>query len=1054
MSSQKEEESTSSQSCNPFELQEEVKKLKEQLRDSEAEKKQLKLALGRYLFQEDKEKRIRKLQIMPGVLRSDESRQSTANSCNETGLDGRLLVEGDSLRRLRGVAAVSPASLPLKGERSDVLSGKDDRRKIVTRRSRVSARSNASDSLVLNSAEGEQVTLVRDGSSDSCEEMEPTKVFLPTGSSFSGGISSGKTSLNTGSSEEEIPQQAQFSGTKDNVTDVGGNNETIVDDMLETSMASCNGETRSSWSGPRASPATMEPDSGISSSGNAVAAPYHSLLNGHEGLIVGDENQLTLQDDSVEDDQRTVARDECIPDCSSKTGSQLPLPRNSNKYDQRPERTLEPGCDSSSKTGNELLLQRNSNEYDQRKGERLLPGHDCSSKTENQPSPQQNSSESDKVTEGRREPDATNSSSRNWERLGARPKRTQTQRPVDPPLWPSSSPVSDGLAKDFVARHSQDRAVQERLYTDDRHLSYLGPERLRNTSLVDGVTSASYAYSVRPYFGTMGASPYERVGSAFLDVPSSGPVVSVGLLGGSSYSNSTEATVTPLSSFTEQTDFSSACNGMSSDRVNASNRLLPPNAFANSDHSLTGEQDFNKEYDSLLDQSLLFRQQSLQQLSNPISPLPNSRFVYGSTGSDFDTGASYGAAAIHPDYSLCDTQGHVLRNGNSTLIGDQMSRTSNLNLESQSSQFGDREEVPGSFAASGVVAGSRDFPLSYTVSPSSFSSTMAVSNLTCRPSVAAAINLTSSFLNTTRNSVFSSTVAGDGNEEASHLPASGEVNSKDTTCSIDYGRSTVEPNDNSLVASEQRMAEDASAPVERMLREREEREEFMRELQRKEQMIREERERERREKEDREWQEAERWPPQQEGVSTGTRWLCEHYQRLCRVRFPCCTQFYPCHRCHNSSSNCKNDEAKACHATHLKCSLCQLEQEIDETSDVCKGCGEKMAAYFCSLCKHFTSVDKNPYHCDQCGICRIHKDKSFHCKVCNVCLDKRLENNHKCRPDSGHDECCICLEDAFSGCQILPCSHKVHRECAIAMIQNGIRTCPVCRHPLYTPLNE
>ena len=39
-----------------------------------------------------------------------------------------------------------------------------------------------------------------------------------------------------------------------------------------------------------------------------------------------------------------------------------------------------------------------------------------------------------------------------------------------------------------------------------------------------------------------------------------------------------------------------------------------------------------------------------------------------------------------------------------------------------------------------------------------------------------------------------------------------------------------------------------------------------------------------------------------------------------------------------------------------------------------------------------------------------HNDKSFHCDVCNVCLDKRLEGKHKCRPDSGHDECCICLE--------------------------------------------
>ena len=32
----------------------------------------------------------------------------------------------------------------------------------------------------------------------------------------------------------------------------------------------------------------------------------------------------------------------------------------------------------------------------------------------------------------------------------------------------------------------------------------------------------------------------------------------------------------------------------------------------------------------------------------------------------------------------------------------------------------------------------------------------------------------------------------------------------------------------------------------------------------------------------------------------------------------------------------------------------------------------------------------------------------------------------------------IYLKDAFSGCQILPCSHKVHRECATAMIQNGV----------------
>ena len=895
---------------------------------------------------------------------------------------------------------MSQSSLPLKDESLDLLSAKDDKRKIVKRRSRVSARSsalsgevdggrisrsqqdtssasfssfessaenereiptsrdtedykglplesvrnggkgdtrvlsssdqvgsssilsrtrsNSSDSSVLNSAEGMQVTCLRSGSPGSCEEPGPTEMFLATGSGFSGGMTSGKTSLNIESFEEEIPQEAQFSDSEDSVTVAGGNSETIVDNMQGTSVESCNGETSSTLSGPRTSPALAESDSGISFSSNSA---HRCLLTDREEVIVGDRNQLTLQHNSIEDDQRIVGRGECNPDCFSKIGNELPLQRNSNKHDQRTEGRREPGSDSSSKTGNELLLQRNSNEHDHGKEESLEPGYDRSSKTGNQPPPQQNSSEPDQLTEVSREPDAANSSARNWERQGARPKRTQTQRPLDPPLWPSSSPVSDGLAKDFLARHSQDRAVRESPYMDDRDLSYLSPESLRGTSFVHGVTRASEGYNARPYFGTMGASPYERLGGAFSDVSSGGSAARAGLLGGSlnnesSYSSSTHATAAPLPSFTGQTDFTAVWNGMSSDGVNTSNRFSLSNDFANSDHTLTGEQDFRRESDSFRDQNLLVGQQSLQQLSTPISLLPNSRFVYGSTSSDFASGAWYDAADIHPGYSVYDARGHVLSEGSSNLIDDQKSHNGNLNLESQSSQFGDREQVPGSFA---------DFPLSCTVSSSSFSRTMAASNLTCRPSVAAASNLTSTVINTTRNSVFTPTVAGDGNEEASLLPVSGEVNSKDTSSSIDNGRNTVEPNDNSLAVSERRMAEDA---VERMLRVREEREEFMRELQRKEQMIREERERERQEKEDRECLEAERWPPQQEGVSTGSRWLCEHYQRRCRVRFPCCTQFYPCHRCHNSSSNCKNDEAKACHATHLKCSLCQFEQEV------------------------------------------------------------------------------------------------------------------------------
>ncbi|XP_022810188.1 RING finger and CHY zinc finger domain-containing protein 1-like [Stylophora pistillata] len=178
--------------------------------------------------------------------------------------------------------------------------------------------------------------------------------------------------------------------------------------------------------------------------------------------------------------------------------------------------------------------------------------------------------------------------------------------------------------------------------------------------------------------------------------------------------------------------------------------------------------------------------------------------------------------------------------------------------------------------------------------------------------------------------------------------------------------------------------------------------------------------------------------PSQNSVGAEVRqWLCEHYQRLCRVKFPCCGRFFPCHRCHNNSG-CPNDNSKAREACYVECSICNHQQEINQDAHTCARCKTKFSAYFCSVCKHFTGEDKAPYHCTKCGICRIYKDRSFHCDVCNVCLDKRLEGRHSCRENSGHDECCICLEDAFSGCQILPCSHKVHRECAIAMIQNGV----------------
>ena len=195
-----------------------------------------------------------------------------------------------------------------------------------------------------------------------------------------------------------------------------------------------------------------------------------------------------------------------------------------------------------------------------------------------------------------------------------------------------------------------------------------------------------------------------------------------------------------------------------------------------------------------------------------------------------------------------------------------------------------------------------------------------------------------------------------------------------------------------------------------------------------------------------ETQQAEAVPP---AADAEPEQLCRHYCRRCYVRFSCCSEFFACHWCHNDSDKCDNTAARASNATHLKCAECQVVQVINEDSRHCTNCRIQFSEYFCARCKHFASVEKKPFHCEKCGICRYHKDRNFHCDVCNVCLDKRIEGKHKCRPDSGHDECCVCLEDAFSGCQVLPCSHKVHEPCGIAMMQNGIRNCPICRHPFF-----
>lgn len=50
--------------------------------------------------------------------------------------------------------------------------------------------------------------------------------------------------------------------------------------------------------------------------------------------------------------------------------------------------------------------------------------------------------------------------------------------------------------------------------------------------------------------------------------------------------------------------------------------------------------------------------------------------------------------------------------------------------------------------------------------------------------------------------------------------------------------------------------------------------------------------------------------------------------------------------------------------------------------------------FTCLICNLFDDEDKDQYHCDGCGICRIGgRNNFFHCEVCNMCLPLQLKTD-------------------------------------------------------------
>ena len=216
-------------------------------------------------------------------------------------------------------------------------------------------------------------------------------------------------------------------------------------------------------------------------------------------------------------------------------------------------------------------------------------------------------------------------------------------------------------------------------------------------------------------------------------------------------------------------------------------------------------------------------------------------------------------------------------------------------------------------------------------------------------------NPTSTIQNGTRLQA-DSTSTSEGSRRKQREPERGDKETATASMFSNDESSTMQPvlhngsphisDDESLAALERRVAE-ACSLVERVLKEREEKEKARkdRELRQREKRARRElQEQERREREARESMQRhgkgegtstgneEGAPSEGAGLPENPQWLCEHYQRLCRVKFPCCGRFYPCHRCHNNSGECQNDKCKAKEAFYIECSVCRHQQAVRKSS--------------------------------------------------------------------------------------------------------------------------
>eukprot|EP00586_Coscinodiscus_wailesii_P015882 CAMPEP_0172505738 /NCGR_PEP_ID=MMETSP1066-20121228/188654_1 /TAXON_ID=671091 /ORGANISM="Coscinodiscus wailesii, Strain CCMP2513" /LENGTH=424 /DNA_ID=CAMNT_0013282469 /DNA_START=38 /DNA_END=1312 /DNA_ORIENTATION=- len=214
---------------------------------------------------------------------------------------------------------------------------------------------------------------------------------------------------------------------------------------------------------------------------------------------------------------------------------------------------------------------------------------------------------------------------------------------------------------------------------------------------------------------------------------------------------------------------------------------------------------------------------------------------------------------------------------------------------------------------------------------------------------------------------------------------------------------------------------------------------------------------------------------------------CTHYERNCSIISPCCAAVFGCRICHDESpvlpppkygvqsKDTGASKKKFARSSSLPASFANREEPEHHTIDryaireiicrkcylrqssktnECRACGVQFAAYHCSICNLWMSDEENPYHCPDCGFCRVGGQENFrHCHDCGMCIDIHLFDDHNCKVGKYMSNCPVCQEDLFSSraaSHEMPCGHAIHWHCFQQLASFDSR-CPVCKKTAETP---